>query len=122
MENRMVHETCKEMLPMHALSTLDAADQRELQEHLETCAVCRLELTHWQSTAAALAYVATPVEPSAQLRERILERVRSERTVPRTLEQSNILNFSRAAKPTRSRWPAFAAIAASIIFIALGMA
>jgi anti-sigma-K factor RskA len=104
---------------MHALSVLDASDQHELQGHLETCAVCRLELADWQATAAALAYVATPVEPSAQVRERILERVRSDDRVARISEQSNVLNFSRAAGPLRLRWPAFAAFAASIVFIAL---
>ena len=115
----MAHETCKEMLAMHALSALDAADQRELQEHLENCTVCSLELEDWQATAAALAYAAEPVEPSAYLRERILERVRGDERVNRISEQANVLPFSPAAGSSRSRWPAFAAVAASIIFVAL---
>lgn len=115
----MVHETYKEMLAMHALSALDGSDQREVQEHLETCTVCRVELADWQATAAALAYVAKPVEPSAQLRERILERFRSDDAVARSSEQSKVLDFSHAARPSRSRWPAFTAIAASIVFVVL---
>jgi len=115
----MVHEDCKEMLAMHALSALAASDQRELQEHLETCADCRLELAAWQSTAAALAYVAAPLVPSAHLRKRILERAGGNEGVARSSEQSNVLKFSRAAGPSHSWWPAFAAIAAAIIFIAL---
>jgi anti-sigma-K factor RskA len=118
MESPMVHESCKEMLAVHALSALDASDQRELQEHLATCDVCRRELAEWQAAAAALAYVAAPVEPSAQLRERILERVRDDDHVDRISQQANVLNFSPAGS-SRSRWPEFAAIAASIIFIAL---
>lgn len=130
----MLHETCKEMLAMHALSALDDDDRRALQEHLDSCAACRLELEEWQATAGALAYVAAPLAPSAQLRERILERVRSEdhghvashaeprdseppNSAPRSSEPANVLQFSRPA--AAARWPAFAAIAASLIFIAL---
>ena len=114
----MVHETCKEMLALHALSALDGGEERELQEHLKTCAICRLESEQWQATAAALAYVATPVEPPAELRERILERIRTEdQTVPS--EAAKVLEFSRPAESTRPPMPRFAAIAASIIFIAL---
>src|ERR1700682_622313 len=118
----MAHENCKEMLPMHALSALDGSDQRELQEHLETCAVCRLEFTDWEATAAALVYVAAPVEPSAQLRERILERVRNDDRLART-DETKVLSFTRVSRPLGSRWPAFAAIAAaSIVFIGLSAA
>lgn len=115
----MVHETSKEMLASHALSALDAADLRELEEHLDTCPECRLELAEWQATAAALALGATAVEPSADLRERILERVRGDDRLDQRSEQANVVDFSRAARRARSGWPAFAAIAASIIFIAL---
>ena len=114
----MAHETSNEMLAMHALSALDAAEQRELQEHLETCAVCRLELEEWQATAAALAYVATPIEPSSQLREQILQRVRGADS-PAPSEQSNVLSFSRPAMQPGPRLAPFAAIAASIIFLSL---
>lgn len=104
---------------MHALSALDGSDQREVQEHLETCAVCRPELAAWRATAAALAYATAPVEPSAHLRERILERIRGDDRVARPAEESKVLNFSRATGSRRSPWPAVAAIAASVIFIAL---
>ena len=115
----MVHEICKEMLVIHALSALDVSDQRELQEHLETCAACRMELEDWQATAATLAYVAPPVEPSAHVREQILERVRGDDHSAQSAGASNVLNFSRAAGPARSSWPALAAIAAAILFIAM---
>src|ERR1700704_5835160 len=114
----MVHETYKEMLALHALSALDGGEERELQEHLETCAVCRLESEQWQATAAALAYVAAPVEPPAQLREQILERIRTEDQTMRS-EPAKVLEFSRPTGSTRVALPRFAAIAASIIFIAL---
>lgn len=115
----MVHETCKELLAMHALSALDATDQRELQAHLDSCAACRRELQDWEATAAALAYVAPPLEPGANLRQQILDTVRNEHSVARLAEPANVLNFSNVTRTSRSRWPALAAIAASLIFIAL---
>jgi anti-sigma-K factor RskA len=117
----MIHESCKEMLAIDALSALDTADQRELQSHLDTCTVCRRELAEWQAMAAALAYVAAPLEPSAQVRERILESVRTEDRAASSAAQPNVLNFASAAEPARSQWPAFAAIAASIISVALAI-
>jgi anti-sigma-K factor RskA len=118
----MVHETSKELLAMHALSALDAADQQELQSHLETCTACRRELEDWQATAAALAYLAAPLEPSVNLREQILETVRSERSDAPLREPTNLVTFSRAGGLRRSRWPALAAIAAALVFIALASA
>ena len=49
----MVHDDYKEMIPARALSALDAAEERALNEHLENCAECRKELEDWQATAAA---------------------------------------------------------------------
>ncbi len=74
----MVHEAYKEMIPARALSALDAAEERALDEHLENCDECRQELEEWQATAATLAVVADPAEPSPIVRERILSEVRRE--------------------------------------------
>ena len=68
----MVHDDYKEMIPARALSALDAAEERALNEHLENCAECRKELEDWQATASALSLAPDPVEPSPQVRERIL--------------------------------------------------
>jgi anti-sigma-K factor RskA len=74
----MVHEAYKEMIPARALSALDAAEERALDEHLENCDECRQELEEWQATAATLAVTADPAEPSPIVRERILSEVRRE--------------------------------------------
>ena len=75
----MVHEDYKEMLPERALATLDAGDSLALNEHLLVCAECRRELETWEATASLLSLNATPMEPSATVRERILKQVREER-------------------------------------------
>ena len=112
----MSHEDYKEMIPARALSALDAADDRALTEHLVSCVECRIELEIWRETSATIALEAIPVEPSAGLRDRILSQVRDDQSRSVT---SNVIPFTA---PTRTRWGSFgklAAIAASVLFVAL---
>ena len=100
----MVHDDYKEMIPTHALSALDAAEERALNEHLAECAECRRDLAEWEATAASLALTAAPAEPSPEVRARILRSVSS--VVPLPSRQRNL-------------WRQLGAIAAIIIFAAL---
>ncbi len=72
-------ENYRELLAAHALTALDAAEAVALEVHLESCADCRAELNAWEATTALLALDAEPVEPSAQLRERVLASVNKDR-------------------------------------------
>jgi len=79
----MSHEDYKEMLAAQALNALEAAETRDLEAHLQSCAECRSQLSEWEGTAAGLAFAsleARPLEPSRQLRGRILEAVRADMT------------------------------------------
>jgi anti-sigma-K factor RskA len=97
----MVHEDYKEMIPARALSALDAAEARALNDHLSECDECRMELEEWEATAAALAVSAKPMEPSPEVRERLLNEVRKELSVPQVLPfrsaTRNVWNRSLAA-------------------------
>jgi hypothetical protein len=127
----MVHEDFKEMLGAHALSALDLGEARFLEDHLVMCQSCRSDLDGWLSTAAALAFAGDVVEPSPQLRERILDQVRQERTtVNRTAPADGTSGESAgptkvlAFESTRRRniWASIGtlgAIAAVIVFAAL---
>src|SRR5687768_13238654 len=106
----MIHSDYKEMIPAHALSALDAADERVLTEHLRDGEECRRELADWEATAASLALSADPVEPSLHVRERILTQINSEKPV------SNVVPFTR---PARTQWGSLTSIAAIILFAAL---
>ena len=75
----MSHEDYKEMIPAHALSALDWADDRAITDHLTQCVECRDELNEWQQTAAVMALSASPAEPSPLVRQQILSQIRSER-------------------------------------------
>ena len=103
----MVHEDYKEMIPARALSALDAAEARALNDHLSECDECRMELQEWEATAAAIAVSSKPMEPSPEVRERLLNEIRKELTVPQ------VIPFRSA---TRNIWKAsFSAVAAAII-------
>jgi len=128
------------MLAAHALGALDGAEARELAAHLEGCAECRAELESWNETAAALAYMAPPVEPSAGLRSRILESIHAEGAKPVTRsavkrdngKAANVAVESSQAesnvvplvKPARRAWSTASmvgAIAASLALVALAV-
>jgi anti-sigma-K factor RskA len=133
------HELCedyKELLPANALTALDAVDARALDLHLRSCAACRSEMSEWEETAAFFALDATALEPSPQLRERILASVRAEGRVEVTngsadavnepgvgTGSSKVLAFERAvAQRPRNIWASLGslgAIAAALILAAL---
>jgi anti-sigma-K factor RskA len=125
----MTQELCedyKEMLAAQALTALDAEDARALDTHLRGCAECRSEMAEWEETAAFLALEATSLEPSPQVRERILAGVRAEaEKVKLTGDRADGAGDSRIlpfTSPRRNVWASlgsFGAIAAALILAAL---
>ena len=111
----MVHNDYKEMIPARALSALDAAEERALNEHLENCAECRKELEDWQATAATLALASDPAEPSPKVRERILSEVRKDRSTP------EVIPFKSPPRNIRRSFGSLGAIAAVVLFTALSI-
>jgi anti-sigma-K factor RskA len=103
----MVHNDYNEMIPAHALSALEAADERALNEHLAGCAECRRDLAEWEAVAASLALSADPFEPSPQLRKKILESV------------SSVVPFARPQRNLWQRLGSLGSIAAVLAFAAL---
>ena len=73
----MQHEEYKETFTLDALDALEEAERCALYKHLLVCRACQDEWHEMRETAAALAYTVSPVQPPAELRARILERVRN---------------------------------------------
>ena len=119
----MVHEDYKELVALQALDALEESDEPELTVHLSTCAECRAELDELRDVSGLLAYAATEVEPPVELRSRILDSVRAEKSATGATESS----FERQAKSNvvpltarrRSFVQRFGAIAAAIAIVAL---
>jgi len=109
----MVHDDYKEMIPARAISALDAEDARVLNGHLENCPECRRELEDWESTAAALVLAAEPLEPSPQVRKRILSEIGSDRST------SQVVPFKSTSRNIWTSFGSLGAIAAVVLFAVL---
>jgi hypothetical protein len=124
----MAHEDYKDMLTAQALDALEAPAVRDLEAHLQGCAECRLQLSEWEDTAAALAFAsleAKLLEPSRQLRGRILDAVRADVKALETTKQAEDGHLQPAnvlpLKPSRtwSSAQSWGAIAAGVVLVGL---
>jgi anti-sigma factor RsiW len=105
MEANALHD----LTAAYALDALDAEDSRAYEAHLARCDRCRDELASLSEAAGALAYATDAPLPPPELRARILQQARRER--------SNVV-------PLRPRWlmpVAAAAAVAACAAIALGI-
>ena len=102
------HETLHELAALYALDALDGDDLRAFEQHLRECSDCRGQVDELREAAAAFALAADPVEPPAELRERILSDAR---------RGGAVIPF-----PIRGRLvPVLAAAAAAVGVIVLGI-
>lgn len=102
------HEQYAEDLALYALDTLRGDERVKLEQHLATCAACRLELEQLRGDMALMAMSAAGPRPPQRARQRLLDAVARE---PRT---------SNAGQTSGSRswwgWLGWAATAAVIVF------
>lgn len=101
------HDALRSLAAPYALGYATAAERREFESHLATCAECRAELAEIRGVNAALAMSAPAATPTAGLRQRIIEAAERDRRAP-------------AATPSRSALPWWLAAAASIAAIVAG--
>src|SRR5438477_495212 len=94
---------------------LDAAGASIACAHwqLDNCSECRSELEKWEATAAALAMVADPAEPSVRVRERILSEIRNDRPA------APVVPFRSSSRNIWSSFGSLGAIAAVVLFAVL---
>jgi hypothetical protein len=97
----------RERLPEHALGSLSEGESTRLDEHLAWCAACRKEASELQRAAATLAYSVAPVEPPADLEDRVVQTMRTAAA------------RRRRTSPRRRRGVAAGLLAAAIAFSGL---
>jgi anti-sigma-K factor RskA len=105
-------EHVDELISGYALHGLDAADERLVLEHVETCERCRVQLREMEAVAAALAFAAPQAEPPPELRDRLLEAIGPE-VVP---------SAPSAPPQPRARWswwPRVSAVAVPVLGLAV---
>jgi anti-sigma factor RsiW len=106
-------EHVDELISGYALHGLDAADERLVLEHVETCERCRVQLREMEAVAAALAFAAPQADPPPELRDRLLEAIGPEVVPSAPLE---------ARPQPRARWwwwPRFSAVAVPVLGLAV---
>ena len=114
----MEHQDYQQLLVPHSVNALEVTEARELEAHLETCAECRAELVALRDDAALLAYTASPAEPRPEVRARILESLRAERTVDRPGAMHDKVVTMRP-RANWNVWTMGLRIAAGLAFVAL---
>jgi anti-sigma-K factor RskA len=115
----MAHQEYEELLTLEALDALDAPDRRKLEEHLESCSVCRAELAEMRDAAGLLAHASTAAEPRPEVRERILNKVRSEAHGRLSSDEPSASVKEFRLRVSSSPWPNLLRLAAALAFVAL---
>ena len=72
----MTDEHVLDLLPCYVLGILDETEKRMVSLHLSACADCRKELESYTETPLHLGLAAPRLAPDAELKARVLCRVR----------------------------------------------
>lgn len=75
-------EQIEELLPAYALGALEIPEREEVEAHLDVCPNCTPLIGEYAEAAAALASVASPLDPPPSLRQEVFSRVRRPEAVP----------------------------------------
>ncbi len=74
-----------DLLPAYAVGSLEADELKRVEEHLRSCLICRNESDAYEAAAEELGFAASVVSPSAELKDRLMQRVQS--ATPKRQEQ-----------------------------------
>lgn len=66
-----------DLLPAYAVGSLEADELKRVEEHLRSCLICRNESDAYEAAAEELGFAASVVSPSAELKDRLMQRVQS---------------------------------------------
>ena len=85
-----------ELLPAYAIGSLDSEEAHRVEEHLLSCWICRNESNAFQAVVGQLSFSAPVAVPSADLRERLMQRIHA--ALPKEQEHAP------QKSPARSFW------------------
>ncbi len=66
-----------DLLPAYVTGSLEADELQRVEEHLLQCWICRSDSDAFQSVAEELSFAAAVAAPSAELKDRLMQRVQS---------------------------------------------
>ena len=77
-----------DLLPAYALGSLDSDEVNRVKEHLSSCLICRNESNSFQAVADQLSFAMPAAAPSPDLKDRLMQRVKTTRPQPRPSVQT----------------------------------
>jgi anti-sigma-K factor RskA len=115
-----------ELLAAYALDALPQAEARRVEEHLRTCAEHRAAVAEMRQTSSLLSLTPDELEPSPELRRRIVEAVKANPARPLAVENQASSPVPLIARPQVRRLPSWLAkpsrlALAATVAIALGI-
>ena len=68
-----------ELIAVYALGALSVEERQAVERHLAVCDTCRALAADAEATARVLPFAAEPVEPSPQVKQRLLARIEADK-------------------------------------------
>jgi hypothetical protein len=82
-------QNCQELLPEFSLGELDGNDLRKVKFHLNKCRKCASEAAEYRRIWNLIPYTLDPVEPSADIKVQLMDRVKSSPRADKRKRQKN---------------------------------
>jgi quercetin dioxygenase-like cupin family protein len=90
-------EDCAVDAALYVLGSLDPEQARSFEQRLKSgCAFCCAQAEHYAAVAEHLSMSVTPVKPSAELRRRLLDRIKPRDKAPQASEHMTVVRGSDA--------------------------
>jgi len=104
-EPRAGHDDFMDAQGAYLLGALPQPERERFEAHLVTCASCRADVDALLVVADALPSAAPPVQPSPELKDRIMQVVRSEAELLQAAgAQADVVTPPPPRRQSRSRW------------------
>ncbi|HWH14965.1 MAG TPA: anti-sigma factor [Miltoncostaeaceae bacterium] len=112
-----VHDDVQDLLAPLALGAAAPEEERMVLAHIDTCAICRLQLEELRAAVTTIALDVTPHEPRPELKRAVMSVVEREASLraPREAPAAGLRERMRALLPQRAGlWPALAGVLAAV--------
>jgi hypothetical protein len=111
-------DDARDLLGAYALGILEPEEHEAVSKHLDSCPVCRFELTQFDGVVDALATAPPPALPSPALRARLLQDIQAAPVVKPVLLAPPPADAPRPPTIMMPRWMIWSAAAAAVLLIA----
>ena len=108
------HEQFADDLALYALNALEGEDRRKIEEHLASCAECRLELEQLRGDGALLALSTAGPRPPLRAKKRLMDAIAAESPTSRAESAGEM----RASRHSWWGWLGWAATASLLVLAA----